>query len=119
MLRLKQLAFALCLFWGMHAPVCAQSEHSEPRGKLLYETHCIVCHTSKIHWRDQKIATDWNSLKLEVQRWQANIGLGWSEEEITDVTYYLSVTHYGFPVTEREGLSKKTKPIHALRQRSN
>ena len=115
----KHLAFALCLFCGMHASAYAQPEHDEPRGKLLYETHCIACHTSKIYWREQKLVTDWGSLKLQVRRWQASIGLGWSEEEIMDVTYYLNAAHYGFPFTEQEGFWQREKPNHVLRQYSN
>lgn len=111
----KQLAFALCLFWGMHAPVYAQPEHGESRGELLYATHCSACHTSKIHWRERNLATDWNSLKSQVRRWQTSIGLDWSEEEITDVTNYLNAAHYGFPVTEQEGRLQGNRPNHALR----
>ena len=110
----KRLAFALCLFWGMHA--AAHAEHGEARGELLYATHCSACHTSKVHWREQKLATDWNSLKAQVRRWQASIGLDWSEEEITDVTNYLNAVHYGFPATEQEGLLEERKPSQVLRQ---
>jgi len=113
MTKPKHLAFALCLFCGMHASTYAQPEHGEPRGKLLYETHCIVCHASKIHWREQKLATDWNSLKFQVRRWQASIGLVWSEEEITDVTDYLNVIHYGFPITDEKGLSQTPHSVPA------
>lgn len=115
----KWLVFALCLFGGMHASSYAQPEHGESRGELLYATHCSACHTSKIHWREQKLAIDWNSLKVQVRRWQASIGLGWSEEEIMDVTHYLNAVHYGFPVTDQEGLSQEKKSIQILRQYSN
>ena len=112
----RQLAIALCIFFCTHTLVHAQPKHEGQRGKLLYETHCNACHTSKIHWREQKLATDWVSLKAEVSRWQASIGLSWSEEEITDVTHYLNAAHYDFPVTEQKGLSQGKKPIHALHQ---
>jgi len=115
----RQLVIALCVFLGTHTSAYAQPEHDEPRGKLLYETHCIVCHTSGIHWREQKLATDWNSLKFQVRRWQTSIGLGWSEEEITDVTDYLNAIHYGFPITGEKGLSQGKNPIQVLRQYSN
>jgi len=115
----KEMAFALCLFWGMHAFAHAQSKLGESRGELLYATHCSACHTSKIHWREQKLATDWNGLKVQVRRWQASIGLSWSEEEITDVAHYLNAIHYGFPVADQKGLSQEKKPIQILRQYSN
>ena len=96
----KQLVFALCLFWGMHSFAHAQQGNGESRGELLYATHCSACHTSEIHWREQKLATDWNSLEAQVRRWQYNIGLGWRNEEITDVAYYLNAAYYGFPASD-------------------
>ena len=93
---LKKLACALCLFWGVHTSAQAQLKEGEIRGELLYSTHCNACHTSKIHWREKKLATGWRSLKAEVRRWQANADLGWSEEEITDVTRYLNAVYYHF-----------------------
>ena len=103
MLRLKRLACALCLFWGVHASAQAQIKEGEIRGELLYSTHCNACHASKIHWREKKLATDWRSLKAQVRRWQANTGLGWSEEEVTDVTRYLNAAYYHFPASGKKG----------------
>ena len=96
MLHLKKLAGALCLFWCVHTPAQAQLKEGEIRGELLYSTHCNACHTSKVHWREKKLATGWSSLKAQVRRWQANAELGWSEEEITDVTRYLNAVYYHF-----------------------
>jgi len=93
-----KLAGALLLFWGVHTPAQAQLKESEIRGELLYSTHCNACHTSKIHWRESKLAPDWRSLEAQVRRWQANNKLGWSEEEILDVMLYLNATYYQFSV---------------------
>src|ERR1700757_114536 len=41
-------------------------------GALLYETHCIACHTTQVHWRDQRLATDWTTLSAQVRRWQTS-----------------------------------------------
>jgi mono/diheme cytochrome c family protein len=72
---------------------------SPSRGELLYETHCIACHSTSVHWRDQKLATDFAGLLAQVARWEKNTGLGWSSEEILDVTGYLNTTIYRFPDT--------------------
>jgi mono/diheme cytochrome c family protein len=72
---------------------------AESRGELLYSTHCIACHTSQAHWRDKKVATDWISLKAEVQRWQATAMLQWNEEDVLEVTRYLNDTFYRFQRT--------------------
>ena len=83
---------------------------------MLYATHCNACHIAEIHWREQKLATGWRSLKAQVRRWQASIGLGWSEEEITDVARYLNATYYGFPDTDRENISHGKEPGQTLRK---
>lgn len=67
------------------------------RAQLLYETHCIACHSAQMHWRDKKLATDWPSLKALVRRWQASAGQFWSEAEIVEVARYLNEAYYRFP----------------------
>ncbi|WP_236589641.1 c-type cytochrome [Ramlibacter aurantiacus] len=67
------------------------------RGELLYDNHCIECHSTQMHWRDQRLATDWSSLKAQVRRWQATAHLGWSEEDIDAVTRHLNETIYRYP----------------------
>lgn len=111
-----KLGIALCLLWSVHAFVHAQDRQGETRGELLYTTHCSACHTAKIYWREQKRVTDWESLKAEVRRWQASIGLNWSEEEIRDVADYLNTAHYGFPGVSQKGLLQGGMPAQALHQ---
>ena len=111
----KQLFFGLCLFCGMYGLAEAQPKHSESRGELLYVQFCNTCHTSEIHWREQKLATDRNSLKAQVRRWQANIGLGWGEDEVTDVANYLNAVHYRFPAPDPKGFSQGKKPHQVSR----
>ena len=80
-------------------PAFAQSppQPTVSGGALLYETHCIGCHSKQIHWRERKLATDWASLAAQVRRWQANTGLQWTNEEVDEVTRYLNRTIYMFP----------------------
>ncbi len=74
------------------------------RGELLYATHCIGCHTAQIHWRDRRLATDWASLEAQVRRWQANTGLGWSDEEVGEVARYLNGLYYHFAAPSDQAL---------------
>jgi mono/diheme cytochrome c family protein len=67
------------------------------RGELLYSTHCIACHTDQMHWRDKKLAKDFQSLRAEVHRWQKLSALGWSDEDIAAVARYLNTLHYHYP----------------------
>jgi mono/diheme cytochrome c family protein len=95
-LQIRVLLAGMMILSG--APAAAQTvpKPDASRGELLYATHCTGCHTSQVHWRDKKLATYWTSLKAQVRRWQSNTGLGWSEEEIVDVTRHLNVLYYHF-----------------------
>jgi mono/diheme cytochrome c family protein len=66
------------------------------RGELLYTTHCIACHGTQMHWRDQRRATDLGSLKEQVRLWQGRAMLSWTEDDITEVTRYLNQRIYRF-----------------------
>jgi mono/diheme cytochrome c family protein len=88
--------FLSMLFFAVAAPLLAQTLTAS-RGALLYETHCIACHDTHIHWRDRTLATDWASLSTQVRRWQANAGLNWTDDEINDVVRYLNAAIYRFP----------------------
>jgi mono/diheme cytochrome c family protein len=67
------------------------------RGELLYSNHCIECHTTQMHWRTNRQAIDWDTLKFQVRRWQGVLNLGWTEADADDVARYLNDTIYKFP----------------------
>ena len=93
------------LFSTVLMVACSAFANAQTRGELLYTTHCISCHTTQMHWRANKQAFDWDSLKLQVRRWQGNAGLQWVEADITEVSRYLNETFYRFPPPpERTGM---------------
>ena len=67
------------------------------RGAMLYENHCIECHTRQIHWREKKMVIDWKSLITQVDRWQDISGLEWSKTDIEEVSRYLNGKYYHYP----------------------
>jgi mono/diheme cytochrome c family protein len=67
------------------------------RGAMLYQTHCIECHTAQMHWRERRLARDWPTLRMQVRRWQAVARLDWSDADIDAVTRHLNDTVYRFP----------------------
>ena len=67
------------------------------RGAMLYDNHCIQCHTQQIHWREKNIVTDWESLIAQVDRWQHTSGLVWSKADIEEVSRYLNGKYYHYP----------------------
>ncbi|WP_397409390.1 cytochrome C [Polaromonas sp.] len=110
----RWLAALVMVLWGLTGPVLARSRTDVLRGELLYSTHCIACHSTQLHWRDRKAARNWASLKAEVERWQKNSGLGWREEDVSDVARYLNALYYRFPEPEPDGASTAEAAAPAL-----
>jgi hypothetical protein len=106
MINSKKISFVIYLLYGISTLSHAQPEYNETRGELLYSIHCKSCHSSIVHWREKTLATDWTSLKAQVSRWQSNIGLGWGEDDITDVTRHLNSVYYHFQVTNKKDLAE-------------
>ena len=88
------LMFAATLVAGQSSRV------GDERGELLYSTYCIGCHTTQMHWREKKLATDWRSLRYQVRRWLENVAPGLAEEDSTAIARYLNNLYYHFPVTD-------------------
>jgi hypothetical protein len=72
---------------------------AQSRGELLYTTHCIACHTTEMHWRDKRVASDWPALVAQVRRWQDAASLAWSDGDILEVSRYLNEAIYHFGQT--------------------
>ena len=85
---------------GNLAALGAEPAHDATRGELLYTKHCVACHTTQVHWRDKKLATDWKSLQAQVRRWQSATGQKWSEPDISEVAHYLNTLYYHYPATD-------------------
>ncbi len=78
-------------------PEAAAAAADVQRGRLLYETYCIACHTTQAHWRDKHIVGSWSDLLYQVTRMQKNAGQDWSSTEISDVAAYLNEIFYKMP----------------------
>ena len=76
--------------------LAAPAAMAQSRGELLYRTHCIACHTTEVHWRANRSASDWTSLKAQVRRWEGEASLAWSDSDILDVSRYLNDSIYHF-----------------------
>lgn len=68
------------------------------RGRLLYENHCTVCHTSVVHIRDERKATSREEIRDWIERWQNELGLQWTSGEVEDVMEYLNERYYRLEV---------------------
>jgi mono/diheme cytochrome c family protein len=109
MIRSKIFLGAALMLAASGAAIAQTAPKSEStRGELLYSTHCISCHNAQIHWRDKRLAQDWAGLKAQVRRWQSNVGLNWSDDEIVDVARRLNALYYHFPQTsDQVGLAPR------------
>ena len=81
---------------GVVALLAAFASHAQSRGELLYSTHCLGCHTAKMHWRDGRAATDWAGVVVQVRKWQNADALSWSEQDVIAVARYLNESFYHF-----------------------
>lgn len=114
MARVFKFCIVFCILYGVETFAYAEPKHNESRGQLLYLAHCSVCHTSQIHWREQKLVTDWDSLVEQVRRWQYISGLSWSEDEIKEVAHYLDALYYGYKNTAQEKI-----PLQLMRKNTH
>lgn len=105
---LNRLLLVAALAEGSTLGYC-QEPPAATRGQLLYTTHCISCHTTQMHWRDDRLAHDWDSLKVQVRRWQGNASLQWVEADVDEVARHLNDTIYHFPQsTEQVSLKSRS-----------
>ncbi len=79
----------------MAAPVTAETFD---RGQALYENHCEACHDTGAHLRGERRATSISDIRKWVTTWGFHAGLGWSDEEVDDVTDFLNRRFYQFTV---------------------
>ena len=93
-MRSLSSAFVVAVFTLACQPAALGADAG--RGRALYENHCVVCHTSKVHRREPRMAADVAQLYKIVNGWQAEQGLRWSREEIDDVVEYLARTYYKY-----------------------
>ena len=87
------LVVGLMAIPGMAATV---PDNDFERGKALYENHCTSCHDARVHTRDSRRVQNRGDLQLYVSTWSYHAQLGWSREEIIEVTDYLDRVYYRF-----------------------
>jgi mono/diheme cytochrome c family protein len=73
-------------------PAAAQEQFD--RGRALYEHHCMSCHESWAHTREGRHVRTLSELRTRTEAWSIHSRLGWTGEEIDDVTDYLNRAFY-------------------------
>lgn len=91
---MRSLAILSLAVAGLYVlPVNAQDH----RARTLHDTYCIGCHDSKAYTRKERLAMDYAAVRAQVTRWQANIKLNWSEQDIDLVSNWLAQRFYKVP----------------------
>ena len=85
-------AMVMALLLGIMVGSAQAAEVS--RGRLLYENHCVVCHTAKVHRREPPLPVDLKDLRRIVSSWAKEQNLRWSDDDVSDVVAFLSQTQY-------------------------
>jgi mono/diheme cytochrome c family protein len=75
-------------------------------GRKLYEVSCDACHSTNVHWRDQRLVDSWPALLHQVNRWQRNSSQHWEPADINDVAAYLNERFYHLPCPANECAAK-------------
>jgi len=87
------------LLLGMGAAFAAAPARADAeRGRLLYENHCQVCHSSVVHVREQRKARTPAELRGWIDRWSRELKLTWTADDAKDVYQYLNNRYYRLPV---------------------
>ncbi len=98
-MKITMVFLATVLMFAVAVAAGQRSGVGSPQGELLYSTYCVGCHTTQMHWREKKLATDWDSLRHQVRRWKENVAPGLAEDDVTAIARYLNNLYYHFPAT--------------------
>ena len=76
-------------------PADGQAADTE-RGKMLYENHCMSCHESVLHIREDRRAKALGEIYWQTTRWAVMQQLEWRYDDVRDVAQYLNNQFYKF-----------------------
>jgi len=71
------------------------SAGAQSPAETMHDTYCVVCHGTEVYTKDMRLANDYKSLRAQVDLWQTNLSLNWSNAEIDTMTAWLAQRYYG------------------------
>ncbi|MEW7976787.1 MAG: cytochrome c [Candidatus Sedimenticola endophacoides] len=92
---MKPLRLVTALLACMLTTVRADPPDAAAGGQLLDE-HCYACHGDEVYTRPDRRFNTRSSLATQVQRCQLAQNLQWFDEDVENVTEYLSDRFYHF-----------------------
>jgi hypothetical protein len=92
-LAFAMLAVGAAVATGIGVTIAGAAEPA----REAHDTYCIACHDTSVYTRDDRLARDYDALREQVDRWQSNISLSWSTEEIDRMASWLAKHYYQIP----------------------
>jgi|APLow6443716910_1056828.scaffolds.fasta_scaffold379133_2 mono/diheme cytochrome c family protein len=96
----RSLLTVLFFLFATHVVAEEPRTYVASRGELLYSTSCIGCHSTQVHWRNKRLATDWTHLLSEVRHWEGFSQLAWTDDDVVEVAKYLNAMHYHYAASD-------------------
>jgi hypothetical protein len=93
-MQFKRTAVTLLIAAGVAIGIGAISAGAAEPAQVTHDTYCIACHDTSVYTRNDRLADDFDAVREQVDRWQGNISLGWSNEEIDEMTAWLARRYY-------------------------
>ena len=91
---MQKLALTGTILLALAAPAVTVAQDS---ARTLHDTYCLMCHGTQVYTRAERIANDYSAVRDQVNRWQKNVSLNWSQADIDAVTAYLTEHYYKLP----------------------
>lgn len=96
-MRTYRLLALAALLLSPSGVISAAAAEDVERGRMLYENHCVSCHESVVHVRDDHKAKSLGEVNWQIARWATERRLEWRYDEVRDVSRYLNARFYQFP----------------------
>ncbi len=82
---------------GLGLALCGALPASAQQAQTLHDTYCVMCHGSQVYTRAERLANDYAGIRAQVDRWQGNVSLNWSDAQIDSVAEFLARKYYKVP----------------------
>jgi hypothetical protein len=95
MLTMKYFCSSVTLIAGSVISTAAYAADME-HGKMLYENHCVSCHSSAVFTREKRMVNNFTELRERIRQCELSNDLTWFDEDIDAVVNYLNTNFYKF-----------------------
>jgi mono/diheme cytochrome c family protein len=91
------LAMAMALGAATSVSAAETTQVRQPdfrRGWQLHDDTCTGCHGASMYSRPYHERNPYFTVRKQVEIWQEFVGMGWTQEQIADVAYYVQKRFY-------------------------